>query len=61
MVVLCFGFGFLFVCLGGPTGPVGSHFPDQGVNPSHGSESPEPYPLGPWGTPQQGLYLRVCF
>ena len=39
----------------------GSQFPDQGLNPSHRSESPESYPLGHQGTPSSLCFLWNLF
>ena len=57
LVFLYFFFFFFFVhvmCL------VGSQFPDQGLNPSHRSESPESYPLGYQGTPSSCVSCGIC-
>ena len=53
---------FLFlIFFGHATWLVGSQFPDQGLNPAHGNESPESWPLGHQGTPHPCLLiLPLC-
>ena len=52
-VSLLFFFGHV-MCL------AGSQFPDQGLNPSHRSESSESYPLGYQGTPSSCVSCGIC-
>ena len=46
---------FFFFSFGCATWLVGFQFLDQGLNPGHGSESPESYSLGHQGTPSPSI------